>query len=250
MPANEDVQPDLSFGRHPVHGIVAADPKLAASNWVLKGFDFHPVPGQATLYALADQEQDGARRTTRAVELLRKSGYQVDVDPALALASDAGAGPAPGRVPFGAPDVAFAEHPPFGIIAAVDDRASGSAELALAGNGWDLHPSLDVYTLPAATSREMALEKVANVTVGLQRSGVQVAMQPRLAQDVAERHHPASDPAEPRERHQSAPRASSISAAALAASPARAGLQEKAPVSAPTAAVRPVDPRIAFSRDR
>jgi len=42
-----------------------------------------------------------------------------------------------------------------------------------------------------------------------------------------------------------------IRATALAASPARAGLPDKAPVPAPAAdaAARPVDPRIAFSRN-
>lgn len=44
-----------------------------------------------------------------------------------------------------------------------------------------------------------------------------------------------------------------ISATALAASPARVGLPGKAPVATPAAsgpAARPVDPRIAFSRNR
>lgn len=84
MPSHYDVLPDLAFGHHPVHGIVAANPKnLAASTWMLKGFDFHPVPDQPTLYALADQNRDGHGRTSRAIELLRKAGYQVDVDAAL-----------------------------------------------------------------------------------------------------------------------------------------------------------------------
>ncbi|MBZ6310046.1 hypothetical protein KVH08_35725, partial [Streptomyces olivaceus] len=53
MPSHYDVLPDLAFGHHPVHGIVAANPKnLAASTWMLRGFDFHPVPDQPTLYAL------------------------------------------------------------------------------------------------------------------------------------------------------------------------------------------------------
>ncbi len=157
--------------------------------------------------------------------------------------------PAPGRVTFRAPDVAVAEHP-----RSAPSRPS-TTEPPTAHNlpSWRTaapHPSLDVYTFPASTSREMALEKVANVTVGLQRAGVQVAVQPRLAQEVAARHRTASAPAKPRERRRSAPRASSVSATALAASPARAGLPEKALVSTPIAAVRPADPRIAFSCDR
>ncbi|WP_371626586.1 hypothetical protein OG245_30630 [Streptomyces sp. NBC_01116] len=50
MPSHYDVLPDLAFGHHPVYGIVAANPKnLPASTWMLKGFDFHPVPDQPTL---------------------------------------------------------------------------------------------------------------------------------------------------------------------------------------------------------
>ncbi|MFD5028241.1 hypothetical protein [Streptomyces sp. NPDC058373] len=184
-----------------------------------------------------------ARRTTRAVELLRKSGYQVDVDPALAPSPTVETGPTPERVPFGAPDVAFAEHPQFGVIAAVDDRAFGRTVLALVENGWDLHPSLDIYMLPAATDREEALGRVANATVALQGSGIEVAVHPRLAQDIAARHRPAPLQAEPRERSQGAPRASSVSAVALAASPTRARRPGKTPVPdpvAPAVAVRPV----------
>ncbi|MGW1539769.1 hypothetical protein ACWCPM_05765 [Streptomyces sp. NPDC002309] len=253
MPSHYDVLPDLAFGHHPVHGIVAANPKnLAASTWMLKGFDFHPVPNQPTLYALADQNSDGQNRTTRAVELLRKAGYRVDVDIALgpSLTPDTAPARAPG--PLGEPDVAIAEHPQLGIVAAIDDRASRLTGLALAEHGWRHDSSLDIYTLPATASRDEALGKVADATLALHRSGVQVAVQPRLAQHVAARR-PAPVPAASRERGQDTPRASPISAAALAASPARAGLPGKAPVAAPVtpaAAVRPVDPRIAFSRDR
>ncbi|WP_326765304.1 hypothetical protein OG978_12575 [Streptomyces sp. NBC_01591] len=254
MPSHYDVLPDLAFGHHPVHGIVAANPKnLAASAWMLKRFDFHPVPGQPTLYSLADQERDGQGRTARAVELLRKSGYRVDVDAALDPSPVRDAAPVRDRVPLGEPDVAFAEHPRLGIVAAVDNRVSGLTALALAEHGWRHNPGLDIYTLPATTGRDAALGKVADATLTLHQSGVQVAVQPRLAQDVAVRPRPAPLPAASRERGQGAPRASPISAAALAASPARAGFPGKAPVPAPAdpaAASRPVDPRIAFSRTR
>ncbi|MEU6463636.1 hypothetical protein [Streptomyces sp. NPDC046976] len=67
--------PDVAVGRHPDYGIVAANPKqLAASTWMLKGFDFHPIPGHPTLYALANQDRDGIGRTTRTVDLLRRAG--------------------------------------------------------------------------------------------------------------------------------------------------------------------------------
>ena len=162
MPSHYDVLPDLAFGHHPVYGIVAANPKnLAASTWMLKGFDFHPVPDQPTLYALAHQERDGHGRTSRAVELLRASGYRVDVDAALdpSLAPDAA--PARDQGPLGEPDVAFAEHPQLGVVAAIDDRASGLTGLALVEYGWRHNPILDVYTLPVTTGRDEALGKVA-----------------------------------------------------------------------------------------
>ncbi|MFE9826702.1 hypothetical protein ACFYSH_32025 [Streptomyces sp. NPDC005791] len=254
MPSHYDVLPDLAFGHHPVYGIVAANPKnLTASTWMLKGFDFHPVPDQPTLYALAHQERDGHGRTSRAVELLRKAGYRVDVDAALdpSLASDAA--PARTRGALGEPDVAFAEHPQLGIVAAIDDRASGLTGLALVEHGWRHNPILDIYTLPVTTGRDEALGKVAGATLTLHWSGVQVAVHPRLAQDVAARPRPAAATTSSPVRGQDTPRASPVSAAALAASPARAGLPGKplapAPVT-PSATARPVDPCIAFSRPR
>ncbi|MEU6664022.1 hypothetical protein [Streptomyces sp. NPDC046821] len=254
MPSHYDALPDLAFGHHPVHGIVAANPKnLAASEWMLKHFDFQPLPGQPTLYSLVDQARDGQGRTARAVELLRKSGYRVDIDAALAPSPARDVAPLRDRAPLGEPDVAFAEHPQLGIIAAVDNRASGLTALALVEHGWRHEPSLDIYTLPAGTGRDEALGKVADAALALHRSGVPVAVQPRLAQDVAARSRPAPIPATSRERGQGAPRASPISAAALAASPARSGLPSKAPAPAPVnsaAASRAVDPRIAFSRTR
>ncbi|NBE52001.1 hypothetical protein [Streptomyces boluensis] len=254
MPSHYDVLPDLAFGQHPVHGIVAANPnELAASTWMLKRFDFHPVPDQPTLYALANQERDGQGRTSRAVELLRKSGYRVEVDAALdpSLAPDAA--PVRDRIALGEPDVAFAEHPQLGIVAAVDDRSSGLTGPALGEHGWRHQPDLDIYTLPVTTGRDEALGKVAGATLSLHRSGVRVAVQPHLAQDVAARPRPVAATIASHERSQGAPRPSPVSAAALATSPARTGLAGKAPVPAPAApvsAARPVDPRITFSRTR
>lgn len=254
MPSHYDVLPDLAFGHHPVYGIVAANPKnLAASSWMLKGFDFHPVPDQPTLFALADQTRDGQGRTGRAVELLRKAGYQVDVDAALDPALAIDRAPARDRRPLGEPDVAFADHPQLGIVAALDDRVSRLSGLALAEHGWRHNPSLDIYTLPATADRLEALGKVADATLAMHRSGLQVAVQPRLAREVTARPRPAAAPAASRDYGHVPARVSPISAAALAGSPAHAGLPGKAPVPAPSvaaAAVRPVDPRIAFSRNR
>ncbi|MGV4927594.1 hypothetical protein K2224_28990 (plasmid) [Streptomyces sp. BHT-5-2] len=256
MPTHYDSRPDVAVGRHPDYGIVAANPKqLAASTWMLKGLDFHPVPGQPTLYALADQQRDGQDRATRAVAMLRRAGYQVDVDSAFdpSLASDAA--PAHDRPPRVDPDVAFAEHPQLGIVAATDDRSSAlGGRLILEEHGWRHNPNLDIYTLPITTDRSEAMEKVASATVSMHRSDLQVAVQPRLAHDVAARRPPAATTAAHHQRSQGfTTHKSPISAAALAASPARNGIPGKAPVPAPASsapATRPVDPRIAFSRNR
>lgn len=256
MPTHYDSLPDIAIGRHPDYGIVAANPKqLAASTWMLKGFDFHPVPDQPTLYALADQQRDGQGRATRAVALLRKAGYQVDVDAAFDPSLASGAAPARDRPPRIDPDVAFAEHPRLGIVAATSDHSSAlGGRLILEEHGWRLNPDLDIYTLPITANRSEALEKVASATVSMHRSDLQVAVQPPLAQDVAARRPPAPAPAARHERSQGfTTHKFPMSAAALAASPARAGLPGKAPVPAPAAsapAARPVDPRIAFSRNR
>ncbi|MFD3418843.1 hypothetical protein [Streptomyces decoyicus] len=251
---DHDSLPDVAVGRHPDYGIVAANPKhLAASAWMLKGFDFHSVPDHPTLYALADQRRDGQGRVTRAVAMLRKAGYQVDVDAAFTPSLAPEAVPSLDRPSPIEPDVAFAEHPQLGIVAATDDRSSALGGRLLEEHGWRHDPTLDIYTLPITTDRSEALEKVANTTVSMHRSDLQIAVQPRLAQDVAARRPPAPAPAARHERSLgSTTRNFPISAAALA-SPAHAGRPSKAPITAPAAsapAARPVDPRIALSRNR
>jgi hypothetical protein len=256
MPTHYKSLPDVAFGHHPEYGIVAANPKhLAASAWMLKGFDFHPVPEQPTLYALADQQRDGQGRTTQAVALLRKAGYQVDVDATFDPSLASSAAPARDRPPRIEPDVAFAEHPQLGIIAATDDHSSAlGGRLILEEHGWRHNPTLDIYTLPITTDRGDALGKVANATLSMHRSDLHVAVQPVLAQDVAARRRPAPVTAARHERDQGfTNHRFPVSAAAFAASPARASLPGRAPVPAPaasTTAARPVDPRIAFSRNR
>ncbi|MFE2234212.1 hypothetical protein ACFXA4_16830 [Streptomyces sp. NPDC059442] len=248
----EELLADVTVGHHPDYGIVAANPKnLAAGTWMLERLDFRPVLGEPTLYALTDQQRDGQGRATRAVALLRNAGFRVDTDAVFNPSLLPDARPVPSRAPHPEPDVAFAEHPRLGVVAATDSRSSGLTGLALVEHGWRHDHRLDIYTLPAATSRDEALGKVSDATLALHRSGVQVAVQPRLAQDVAARHRPA--PASSRDRIQAAGRSSPIRAAALAASPTLASLPGKAPVPAPAtanSAARPVDPRIAFSRNR
>jgi hypothetical protein len=257
MPAPEhDPRPDVAVGRHPDFGIVAANPKqLAASTWVLKGFDFHPVPDHPNLYALANQQRDGQGRATRAVALLRKAGYRVDVDAAFDPSPASGPAPARGRATRVEPAVAFAEHPQLGVVAATaDDSSPLGGPLILEEHGWRHIPSLDIYTLPTTTDRSEALDKVAAATLTMHRCDLQVAVQPLLAHDVAARRSPAPTTAARHQRSQDfTTHRFPISAAALAASPARAGLPGKAPAATPAAsgpATRPMDPRIASSRNR
>ncbi|MFE7216344.1 hypothetical protein ACFU93_42145 [Streptomyces sp. NPDC057611] len=257
MPTSEhDLLPDVAVGRHPDFGIVASNPKhLAASAWMLKGFDFHPVPDHPNLYTLANQQSDGQGRATRTVALLRKAGYRVDVDAAFAPSLASGPAPAHDRPPRVEPDVAFAEHPQLGVVAATADGSSAlDGRLLLEEHGWRHNPSLDIYTLPITTDRNEALGKVATATLAMHRSDLQVAVQPLLAQDVAARLSPAPTTAARHQRSQGfTTHKFPISTAALAASSARAGLPGQAPVAAPATsgpAARPVDPRIAFSRNR
>ncbi|MYQ47582.1 hypothetical protein GTW40_21450 [Streptomyces sp. SID4985] len=170
-----DQLPDVVVGRHPDYGIVATNPKqLPASTWMLNRLDFHPVPGHDSLYALSDQHRDGQGRAAQAVALLRRSGYQVDVDVALDPSLDS----EPDRFrrlrAEGDPDVAFAEHPHLGVVAATDDQAPAIGSRILEEHCWRLNPILDVYTLPVTTDRSEALAKVALATAAMQQSDVLV----------------------------------------------------------------------------
>ncbi|MDG9684639.1 hypothetical protein QC334_18235 [Streptomyces sp. DH18] len=150
--------------------------------------------------------------------------------------------------------MAFAEHPQLGIIAATSDHSSAlGGPLILEENGWRLDPDLDIYTLLVTADRTESVQKVASATVAMQRSGLQVAVHPRLADDAALRRAPAPTSAERLLPGQGVTPSKCRNAAALAASPARSGLRDKAPIPAPAASAasgRPADPRIAFSRNR
>lgn len=156
MPTPEhDPLPDVAVGRHPDFGIVASNPKhLAASAWMLKRFDFHPVPDHPNLYSLANQQRDGQDRATRAVALLRKAGYRVDVDATFDPSLASGPAPARDRPPRVEPDVAFAEHPQLGVVAATADASSApGGRLILEEHGWRHNPSLDYPSPPTAARR-------------------------------------------------------------------------------------------------
>ncbi|MFD9403055.1 hypothetical protein ACFWA4_30065 [Streptomyces sp. NPDC060011] len=201
MPTPEhDPLPDIAVGRHPDFGIVASNPKqLAASTWMLKGFDFHPVSDHPNLYALANQQRDGQDRATRAVGLLRKAGFRVDADAAFDPSPASSPAAARDRPPRVEPDVAFAEHPQLGVVAATADDTSLGGQL-LEEHGWRHNSSLDISTLPITTARGQALGKVAQATVAMHRADLQVAVQPALARDITARHPSAPSAAARHER--------------------------------------------------
>jgi hypothetical protein len=63
-------------------------PHLA--HWLLTREQFEPVPGTPGLFRLAEPERDGPRRARQAVRDLRRLGYAVHADYALATAAPAG----------------------------------------------------------------------------------------------------------------------------------------------------------------
>lgn len=247
-------QPDIAIGRDPELGILAANPRqLAGADWMLERLGFQRVPGSKVMYSLTDQHLDGQAHATQAVSTLRHAGYTVHADDDL--------DPEPASTRWmvnrrSEPDVAFADHPRLGVIAATADtiNAVERGGAILEAHGWSFSHELDVYTLPAATERGEAFGKLARATAAMHRAGdLQVAVQPQLA-EAATRRQPTPEAAA---RHESGPGFTThrfpLNAAALAASPARTGVPGKAPAAEPSSSIpatRPVDPRIAFARNR
>ncbi len=251
-------QPDIAVGRHPEFGICAANPReLPAGQWMLERLGFRPVPGSAVLYALTDQSRDGQARAAQAVATLRQAGYTVDADAPFDPAPSSSAVRLHDRPQRADPDVAFAEHPQLGVVAATAStmNAVERGGQVLEDHGWRFNHQLDIYTLPVTVDRDEALGRLAQATTAMHRAGdLQVAVQPQLAEAAAARRAPA--PAAPA-RHDPSQSFTThkfpVTAVALATSPARAGLPGKPPIPAPSGsapAARPVDPRIAFSRNR
>ncbi|MEE1786904.1 hypothetical protein PUR71_28955 [Streptomyces sp. SP17BM10] len=243
--------PDVAIGRHPDHGIVADLPtQSAAAQWMLERLEFQRVPGHPTLYALTDQHREPADRTAFAVKLLNGAGYRVDTGlapaagPAAEPARTRTAAPAPPRHPDPdpGPDVAFAEHPRLGVVAAVGGSQPLSPAVFLEVDGWRHHQALDIYLAPPAATPAQSLDAVARTTVALQRGNYQVALQPQLAEAVAARRAPA-DQAFTTHKFRVNEAALAKSPAARSASPAKSAV----PTAPPPAAV---DPRIAFARAR
>lgn len=196
MPAAEPIQlPDVAIGHHPNHGIVASLPTQSpAAQWMLERLDFERLPDHPTLYTLTDQHREAPDRAAWAAKLLTGAGYRVDTDMALApsntdrqepaQARTAAAEPTPGHQPDTGPDVAFAEHPALGIVAAVGSDYPFSPGIYLDTDGWRHHRALDVYVPPAGTRAE-SLDVVAHTVMGLRRGNFQVALEPQLAAEVA-----------------------------------------------------------------
>lgn len=255
---------DLTIGRHPQYGIVAvASGPFAGTAWMLDGFDFHPVPGHQGMFVLANQHHEPNARATHAVDLLRHAGYHVHADLALdpdislpAPNSRATAAPPdlPRRPADRAPDVAFAEHPLLGVVAATTDDAPSAAraEQILDGHGFRYRAAWDVYDLPHDLGREDTLRIVAQTAPAMNRAGLDVAVQPDFAAQITTRSAPApTDPAHRESRDTVSGTFPALNAAALTAGPTRTGLPrtKPAPVSVATPA-RPTGPRTAPSRAR
>ncbi|MET8539909.1 hypothetical protein ABZW03_04525 [Kitasatospora sp. NPDC004799] len=249
MPAAEPTQlPDVAIGHHPNHGIVASLPTHSpAAQWMLERLDFQRLPGHPTLYTLTDQHREAPERAAWAAKLLTGAGYRVDTDMALApvntgrqertQARAAAPEPTPSHQPDTGPDVAIAEHPALGIVAAVDSDHPFSPGIFLETDGWRHHRDLDVYFPPAGTRAE-SLDVVAHTVRGLRRGNFQVGLEPGLAAEVAAHR------AEVRQAFTT--HKFRVDEAALKA---------PTPQPAPAAALgaRPpsaVDPRIAFARAR
>ncbi|MFB7128233.1 hypothetical protein [Kitasatospora sp. NPDC056273] len=235
MPAAEPIPlPDVAIGHHPTHGVVASLPtQSAAAEWMLERLDFQRLPGNPKLFTLTDQHREAPERTAWAAKLLTGAGYRVDTDMTLAARNtdrqqrvqERQAQAAPGA----GPDVAIAEHPSLGIVAAVNDDLPFNPGIFLVTDGWRHHRDLDVYLPPPGTRAE-ALDAVARTTVGLQRGNFQVAMLPGLAEEVSAHRAPVQQAFTTRKFRVD-----------------EAALKAPAPVSPPPAAV---DPRIAFARAR
>ncbi|MEY9961778.1 hypothetical protein [Streptacidiphilus sp. MAP5-52] len=84
------------------------------------------------------------------------------------------------------PDVAIADHPFHGVLAATSDPDRGALAI-LATHSWQPVPRFDVYRQRPGTGRTEALQRVAATVTALQRAGFTVAVAPALAREAAAR---------------------------------------------------------------
>lgn len=105
-------EPHVVIGRHPDHGIVATNPaQHHVVDWYFERCNFSRVPGHPFLYAFDGPPGTEATRTQAMVGLMRRAGFTVEAD--LAMPPNE-----PARGTGFTPDVAFAEHPQLGLVAA------------------------------------------------------------------------------------------------------------------------------------
>lgn len=250
-------QPDVSLGIHPEHGIVATTPtQRPAASWMLERLDFHPVPGHPTLFMLKNQARDGHTRAAQAIATLRMVGYEVNanviLDPDLTSPHPVTSAHTTPPRPAVGPDVAFAEHPWLGVIAATSDTANATdhAKPILEANGWQHDQEADVYILPPGVDRRTVLDRVAQAVTTMQHTNdLQVALQPALAHTVAARAtsmtHAYAQVNDFPTRKFAVGDAARTTSPALAAQPPTPAALPAAPAAAP-----PANPRIGFAHSR
>ncbi|MFB7620050.1 hypothetical protein [Kitasatospora sp. NPDC056181] len=243
------VLPDVAVGRHPDHGIVAALPtRSAAAQWMLERLDFQRVPGHPDLYALTNQHHEATERAAWAVKLLTGAGYCVEADMSLTPDGSTGevraqARPGADPQPDPGPDVAFAEHPQLGIVAAVGGNQPLSPAVFLEVDGWRWNRDLDIFLPPPVTNRAEALDAVARSTLELRRGSYQVAMQPQLAEAVAANRAPLHQAFATHKFH--------VDDDAVAQRPSHRPVATASPATVPAGPPpAAVDPRVAFARAR
>jgi hypothetical protein len=222
---------------------------MPAASWMLDRLDFRPVSDGATLFALDDQARDGRTRTEQAIATLRMAGYEVDAEAFVHQAVPDPTGP---LRPVVEPDVAFAEHPWLGIVAATTDTpaAATHGKPVLEANGWRYEEGSDIYVLPIAVDRRTALDRLAQaVTTMHHNDDLRVTLQYALAEAVAVRTTSTARGLAPVD--QLPVRTFALDTAARATSPALAGRPPSAasPPAAPAAASL-ADPRVAAARTR
>jgi hypothetical protein len=172
-------EPHAIIGRHPEYGIVATNPtQHHVVDWYFERCNFSRVPGHPFLYAFDGPPGTEMTRTQAMVGLMRRAGFAVETDLTLP--------PSSGERPFRGndfdPDVAFADHPHLGLVAAtastpVDPNRGDDTLLA---HGWLHEAALDVYTLPIHLDRPAALATLTETVRDLHGRGRVVAVHPGL----------------------------------------------------------------------
>lgn len=176
-------QPHAIIGRHPEYGIVATNPtQHHVVDWYFERCNFSRVPGHPFLYAFDGPPGTEMTRTQAMVGLMRRAGFAVETD--LTLPPSSAERPARGN-DFD-PDVAFADDPQLGLVAATASTPldPNRGDDTLLAHGWLHETALDVYTLPTHLDRPAALAALTETVRDLHGRGRVVAVQPELAAAV------------------------------------------------------------------